>query len=91
MRLADQGLLKCVTRLAMESFGDAYPDVILALKAAWNNDDVELHEAAWAALQQLGKFNVEQLMGRAKNEVRTQDWLSARIRIPVSPLKSTET
>jgi hypothetical protein len=79
MFLEDQGLLKTLTRLVEEAHGSAYPEVILRLKRAWNNDDSQLHAEAWAALKELGTFNRDFLMSKAKELCRANDCVTRKV------------
>jgi hypothetical protein len=85
--LSDQGLLKQLTRLVEDDFGKMYPEVVTALKLAWNNDDPELHFVAWKKLRVLGTSNVNSLMFKAKSEVSFSEWISDHLPTEEQPPK----
>lgn len=74
--LLNQAVLKVLTRLVESEYGDKA--VIAALRAAWNNDDPDLHKKAWESLTRLGIMHRDSLIARAKENCQLNDWITAR-------------
>ena len=73
-----EDVLKTLTRFVREEYD--YPELVTTLEAAWNNEDGELHQRAWEALENyLGALSRDNLLMRTKQHCGVNDWLSQRV------------